>query len=167
MGGAVSTLVRWQHIAPHNFHLGDTTMSNLRLLDPVFGDSFESAVRRLFPTAPFEGEATRLKMRIDVTENDKAYTVKADIPGVKKEDIDVQVDGNLVSIRAETRSEKETKGEGNRILRSERHYGTIERSFSLGQDVDASAVKAGYADGVLSLELPKKALANASRIAIN
>lgn len=141
-------------------------MSNLRLLDPAFGDSFETALRRFFPATLFEGEAAPLKMRLDVSENDKAYTVKADIPGVKKEDINVQVDGNLVSIRAEARSEKETRGDGDRLLRSERHYGTIERSFTLGQDVDASAVKAKYADGVLSLELPKKGPANGSRIAI-
>jgi HSP20 family protein len=141
-------------------------MSNLRLLDPTFGDNFESALRRFFPPTLFDNEAAQLKMRIDVTENEKAYTVKADIPGVRKEDITLQVDGNLVSIRAETRSEKETRGDGDRVLRSERQYGTIERSFTLGQDVDASAVQAKYADGVLSLELPKKATANASRIAI-
>ena len=141
-------------------------MSNLRLLDPAFGDNFESTLRRFFPATLFEGEAAQLKMRLDVSENDKAYTVKADLPGVKKEDIDVQVDGNLVSIRAETRSEKETRGEGDRVLRSERQYGTIQRSFTLGQDVDAAAVKARYADGVLSLELPKKGPANGSRISI-
>ena len=141
-------------------------MSNLRLLDPVFGDNFESALRRFFPPSPFEGEAAQLKMRMDVTENEKAYTVKADIPGVKKEDIDVQVDGNFVCIRAETRSEKETRGDGDHVLRSERHYGKIERSFSLGQDVDAAGVQAKYADGVLTLELPKKAPANANRIAV-
>jgi Molecular chaperone (small heat shock protein) len=142
-------------------------MSNFRVLDPAFGDSLESALRRFFPATLFEGDtAQQLRMRIDVSENDKAYTVKADLPGVQKDDITVQVDGNLVSIRAETRSEKDTRGAGDRLLRSERQYGTIERSFTLGQEVDASAVQAKYADGVLVLELPKKAPANASRIAI-
>ena len=142
-------------------------MSNLRLPDPSFGDNFETALRRFFSPTVFDGEAAQqLKMRIDVTENEKAYAVKADIPGVKKEDIHVQVDGNMVSIRAETRSEKETRGEGDRVLRSERQYGTIARSFSLAQDVDAAGVQAKYADGVLSLELPKKSPANASRIAV-
>ena len=141
-------------------------MSNLRILDPVFGENFESALRRLFPPTLFEGEAAQLKMRIDVTENDKAYTVKADIPGVTKDDIDVQVDGNLVSIRAEARTAKEERGDGDRVLRSERHYGTVARTFSLGQDVDASRVQAKYADGVLSLELPKKSPADARRISI-
>lgn len=141
-------------------------MSNLRLLDPVFGDNIESSLRRFFPPGLFDNEPAQLKMRIDVTENDKAYTVKADIPGVKKEDIDVQVDGNVVAIRAEARSEKETRGDGDRVLRSERHYGTIQRSFSLGQDIDAARVQARYADGVLTLDMPKKAQANASRISI-
>jgi HSP20 family protein len=142
-------------------------MSNLRILDPVFGDNIESALRRFFPPTLLEGgEAAQLKMRIDVTENDKTYTVKADIPGVKKDDIDVQVDGDMVSIKAQTRSEKEERGEGNRVLRSERYYGTVSRSFSLGQDVDASGVQARYADGVLTLELPKKSPADARRISI-
>lgn len=140
-------------------------MSNLRLLDPTFGDTFENAMRRFFPPSVFENEPP-LKMRIDVTENDKAYSVKADIPGVKKEDISVRVEGNLVQIDAETKSEKETRGEGDKVLRSERCFGTISRSFSLAQDVDAANVQAKYADGVLSLELPKKAQADSRKIAI-
>lgn len=141
-------------------------MSNLRLLDPTFGDNFENAMRRFFSPTVFEGEAPQLKMRIDVTENDKGYTVKADIPGVKKEDINVRIDGNVVQIDAETKSEKETKGNGDKVLRSERYYGTISRTFSLGQDIDDTKVQAKYADGVLSLELPKKAPADARKIAI-
>jgi HSP20 family protein len=141
-------------------------MGNLRLLDPVFGDSFDTALRRFFSPTLLETEAPHLKMRIDVNENDKAYTVKADIPGVKKEDINVRVDGNVVSIEAEARSEKETKGNGDKVLRSERYYGTISRTFSLGQDIDAARVQAKYADGVLNLELPKKGPADTARIAV-
>jgi HSP20 family protein len=105
-------------------------------------------------------------MRIDVTENDQAYTVKADIPGVKKEDINVRVEGNMVQIDAQTATEREQRGDGDKVLRSERYYGSISRSFSLGQDVDSSKVQAKYADGVLSLELPKAAPADSRRIAI-
>ncbi|SCK28176.1 heat shock protein Hsp20 [Variovorax sp. HW608] len=141
-------------------------MSNLRLLDPVFGNDFETALRRFFPPTVFEGEPAPLKMRIDVTENEKAFNVKADIPGVKKEDISIKVDGHIVSIDAETKSEKETRGEGDKVLRSERYYGSISRTFSLGQDVDDTKVQAKYADGVLTLELPKKAPATASKIVI-
>lgn len=141
-------------------------MSNLRLLDPAFGDNFETALRRFFSPTAFEGEAPQLKMRIDVTENDQAYKVKADIPGVKKEDINVRIDGNVVQIDAQTRSEKETRGEGDKVLRSERYYGSISRTFSLAQDIDESKVQAKYADGVLNLDLPKKAPADARKIAI-
>ena len=140
-------------------------MSNIRLLDPVFGDNFDAALRRFFSPAAFEAEP-QMKMRIDVTENDTAYTVKADIPGVKKEDIDVRIDGNVVQIDARTKSEKETRGEGDKVLRSERHYGSISRTFSLAQDIDDAQVQAKYADGVLSLELPKKAAADARKITV-
>ena len=141
-------------------------MSNLRLFDPVFNDNFDAALRRFFAPTVFENEPPALKMRLDVTENDKAYTVKADIPGVKKEDINVRIDGNVVQIDAEARSEKETKGNGDKVLRSERCYGTISRTFSLASDVDESGVQAKYADGVLTLELPKKAVPSARKIAI-
>jgi HSP20 family protein len=141
-------------------------MSNLRLLDPNFSDNFEGALRRFFSPAVFETEQPQLKMRIDVTENDKAYLVKADIPGVKKEDINVRVDGNMVQIDAQTKSEKETRGDGDKVLRSERYFGTISRSFSLAQDVDSSRVEAKYVDGVLSLQLPKAAPADSRRIAV-
>jgi HSP20 family protein len=141
-------------------------MSNLTLLDPVFGNDFEAALRRFLSPAAFESEPAPLKMRIDVTENEKAFNVKADMPGVKKEDISIKVDGNVVSIEAEAKSEKETKGNGDKILRSERHYGSISRTFRLGQDLDDTKVQAKYADGVLTLELPKKAPSPASKIVI-
>lgn len=142
-------------------------MSNLRLLDPMFSDSFENAMRRFFSPATFDLEpAPLLKMRVDVTENDKAYEVKADIPGVKKDDINVRIDGNVVQIDAEARSEKETKGNGDKVLRSERYQGTISRTFSLASDVDEAKVDARYADGVLTLTLPKKASEGARKIAI-
>jgi HSP20 family protein len=141
-------------------------MSNLRLLDPTFGDNFETTLRRFFSPTVFEGEAPQLKMRIDVTESDQGYRVKADIPGVKKEDISVRIDGNVVQIDARTQSEKETKGNGDKVLRSERYYGTISRTFSLAQDIDDGKVQAKYADGVLSLELPKKAAVDARKITV-
>jgi HSP20 family protein len=149
-----------------NHPIEETAMSNIRLLDPAFGDNLETALRRFFSPSVFEGEAPQLKMRIDVTENDKAYNVKADIPGVKKEDIHVRVDGNLVSIEAQARSEKETRGTGDKVLRSERYEGTVSRSFSLAQDIDAGKVQAKYADGVLTLELPKAAPADSRRITV-
>jgi HSP20 family protein len=140
-------------------------MPNLRSYDP-FSDNFDTALRRFLAPASFDLQAPELKMRVDVTESDKGYTVKADIPGVKKEDINVRIDGNVVQIDAESRSEKETKGNGDKVLRSERYYGTISRTFSLAQDVDEANVQARYADGVLTLELPKKAAPTSRKIAI-
>ena len=140
-------------------------MSNLRVLDPVFSDPFDAAFRRFF--APMQGEdAQPLRMRIDVSENDQAYQVEADLPGVRKEDIHIRVDGNMVRIDAECKNEKETRGNGDKVLRSERYYGSMSRSFSLASDIDDSKVQAKYADGVLRLQLPKKAPAAARKITV-
>lgn len=94
-------------------------------------------------------------IKMDVSEDDKAYTVRAEVPGVKKEDIKISVEGNQVAISAEVKKEKEEK-EGKKVIRSERYYGKVYRSFSLDQDVDQNAAKAKYSDGVLELTLPKK-----------
>jgi HSP20 family protein len=94
-------------------------------------------------------------MTVDIAENESSYIVCADIPGVKKEDITVEVDGNCVSISAETSSTKEEK-QGETIIQSERHYGKFFRSFTLEKNIDDSKVAAKYVDGVLELTLPKK-----------
>jgi HSP20 family protein len=104
-------------------------------------------------------------IKIDVTENDKAYTVKAEIPGVKKEDINVEVDGNQVSISAEVRREKEEKKDEN-VVHSERYYGRQFRSFTMAREIDRKKVAAKYADGVLELTLPKNGGPAAEKIAI-
>jgi len=103
----------------------------------------------------FEGQ-TPMQIKMDVKESDGTYTVHADIPGVKKEDIHVTIEGNQVSISAEKKVEKEEK-EGDKVLRSERYHGTVARSFTLSQDVDETKAEAKYSDGVLELTLPKKA----------
>lgn len=141
-------------------------MSNLRLFEPGFSDSFETAMRRFFAPVASDLEAPELKMRIDVSEKDNAYVVKADIPGVKKEDINVRIDGNVVQIDAELKREKDIKGEGGKLLRSERYWGNVSRTFSLAQDVDDSKAQAKYADGVLTLELPKKTTEQSRKLAI-
>jgi HSP20 family protein len=101
-----------------------------------------------------------------VKEDDKSFTVHADIPGAKKEDIQVDIDGNVVSVRAETRQEKEEK-KGEKVLYSERSYGMVSRSFSLPLEVDEKAAKAEYKDGVLNLVLPKKANGGGKRISVS
>ena len=103
----------------------------------------------------FRGLEAEPQMKVDVSEEDNAYLVKAEIPGVKKEDIHVSVDGNQVSISAEVKKEKEEK-EGKKLIRSERYYGQVYRSFSLDQEVDQGGAQAKYTDGVLEVKLPKK-----------
>ncbi|MBH1957697.1 MAG: Hsp20/alpha crystallin family protein [Burkholderiales bacterium] len=141
-------------------------MSNLRLIDSDISDSFNTALRRFFAPMTLETEVPTLKMRVDVSEKDNAYEVKADIPGVKKEDINVRIDGNVVQIDAEVNREKESKDKGGKVLRSERYWGNISRTFSLSQDVDDTKVVAKYADGVLTLELPKKASLESKKITV-
>lgn len=100
-------------------------------------------------------EIVEPKIKIDVEETDDAYMVKADAPGVAKEDIRVSIEGNLVSIEFEVKKETEEKKEG-KVIRCERYVGQQSRSFSLAQDVDESRAEAKYTDGVLQLTLPKK-----------
>ncbi|MCX7176065.1 MAG: Hsp20/alpha crystallin family protein [Proteobacteria bacterium] len=114
----------------------------------------------------FRGMEAEPQMKIDVSEEDKSYLVKAEIPGAKKDDIHVSVDGNQVSISAEVKKEKEEK-DGKKVIRSERYYGNVYRSFTLGQDVDQGAAKAKYADGVLELTLPKKPGSTAKQLTIS
>jgi HSP20 family protein len=140
--------------------------SHLRVFEPGFGDSFESALRRFFTPVPLEMNTEPLQMRLDVSDKDDAYLVKADLPGVKKEDINVRIDGNVVQIDAEIKQEKETRGNGDKVLRSERYYGTVSRTFSLTQDVDDAKAHAKYADGVLTLELPKKNSSAAKKVTV-
>lgn len=141
--------------------------THLRLLEPSLTDSFESAFRRFFSPARFGPEVPSLEMRLDVAEKENAYVVKADLPGVNKDDINVRIDGNVVQIDAEVKHEKESKGDGGRVLRSERYYGTVSRTFSLGQDVDEAKADAKYVDGVLTLELPKKASAATKKLTVH
>ncbi|ABM37609.1 Hsp20/alpha crystallin family protein [Polaromonas naphthalenivorans] len=141
-------------------------MSNLRLLDTEISDTFNTALRRFFNPMALEADTPALKMRVDVSEKDNAYEVKADIPGVKKEDINVRIDGNVVQIDAEVNREKESKDKGGKVLRSERYWGNISRTFSLAQDVDDTKVVAKYTDGVLTLELPKKASPESKKITV-
>lgn len=117
-------------------------------------------LRRYFHDLPAEPT-----IRVEVTEDDKAYRVKADVPGAKKEDIAVEVDGNQVSITAEVKREKEEK-KGEAVVHSERYYGRQFRKFTLDREIDRKKVVAKYADGVLELTLPKTGASVAEKIAI-
>lgn len=137
-------------------------MANILRYRPA-DDAFDDLFRGFFMRpVRFEGQ-TDVQIKMDVSEDDKGYTVHAEIPGVKKEDIHVTIDGNQVAISAEVRNEKEVK-EGEKLLRSERYYGKVSRAFTLGQDVDESAAQAKYDNGVLELRLPKQVAAKAKRL---
>jgi HSP20 family protein len=105
-------------------------------------------------------------MRLDVSENDKAYTVRADVPGARKEDIKVDVDGNRVSISAEVHKDSEQK-DGDKVVRSERYLGQQFRSFTLAHALDDAAAVAKYDNGVLHLTLPKKTPSGSRKLQIS
>ncbi|HTT07657.1 MAG TPA: Hsp20/alpha crystallin family protein [Gammaproteobacteria bacterium] len=131
----------------------------------MFDDRFEDWMRRMFHPLRARGAEEALDIAIDVTEKNNAYLIKASIPGARKEDINVAVDGNLVSISAEVKKEKEEK-EGEKVLRRECCYGGMQRSFTLPGDVEQGKVDAKYVNGVLELTLPKKAGGTARKIEI-
>jgi len=136
-------------------------MSNIVRHDP-FDDFF-----RGFFVRPVEfGSPTEApSIKLDVKEAGENFVVHAELPGVKKEDIHVSIEGPVVSISAERKSLKEEK-EGERVLRTERYFGKVSRSFQLGQDVDDAKAIAKFTDGVLELTLPKKAATAGRRLSI-
>jgi HSP20 family protein len=148
-------------------------MANITRWDPfgevtrmgLFDQSFDNLMRRFLRPIPYRDEAA-MTISVDVNESDKEYTVKAEIPGLSKDDIRVAIEGNQVSISAEVKKEKEEK-EGEKVLHSERYYGTLYRSFVLPTDVDQSKSDAKYVNGVLELTLPKKAGGAAKQLEIH
>ena len=139
-------------------------MSNLRRYGNP--DPFDDLFRGFFVRPVDVGQGREApEVRVDVQENDKAYLVHAELPGVKKEDIHVDIDGAVVSISAERKQEKEVK-EGDRTLRTERYFGKVSRSFQLALEIDEAQAVAKYRDGVLELTLPKKAAVVAKRVSI-
>jgi len=142
-------------------------MSNITRFDP-FHDIVDDLFKGFFvrPVA-YDGrsalETPRLK--VDVTEKNGAYLVSADLPGVRKEDIQVAIDGAQVTLSAEVKREKGV-AEGERVLHVERTFGKVSRSFSLPQELDEAKAEAKFRDGVLELTLPKKAAAARKSITI-
>lgn len=143
-------------------------MVNVTRFDPFQlsnNDPFDEVFKGFFRPVRLE-QTPAVQIKIDVKEDERSYTVHADIPGAKKDDIHVTIEGNQVSISAETKQEKEIK-EGEKVLRSERYYGKTSRSFALANDIDEAAAQAKYNDGVLELLLPKKTSAASKRLTIN
>ncbi len=144
-------------------------MPNLTRNDPVsdlMNDFFNGfLVRPVGYAAQADADRVVRRMRIDVAEQGNEYRVHADLPGVKKEDIHVEIDGEQVTITAESRSAREEK-DGERVLHSERYVGKVARTFRLGEELDESKAVAKFNDGVLELTLPKKATVAARRISV-
>jgi HSP20 family protein len=143
-------------------------MANITRYDPfndLVDDFFKGFLVR--PVAYEGGRGTEglTRMKVDVAEKNGAYTVTAELPGVKKEEIQVSIDGAQVTLAAEVKREKEV-AQDERVLHTERTFGKVTRSFSLPQEVDEAKAEAKYRDGVLELTLPKKAAAQRKQIAI-
>lgn len=147
-------------------------MTRVSIYDP-FADVFPTLFRSLLAeggeprqAGTQQGNGTQaVPMRVDVLESNGNYVVKADLPGVPKDAINVDIDGNRVTIRAEIKREAEHK-DGERVLRSERYVGSFARSFALTDEIDDERAQARHENGVLELTLPKKAVAGAKRLSI-
>lgn len=140
-------------------------MANVTRYDP-FGDLVDDVLKGFF-VRPItaEGTASAPRLKVEVSEQPEAFKVQAEIPGVKKDEIQVSIDGDQVSITAEVRKEKDVK-EGERVIHSERRYGKLARAFRLGHEIDEAKASAKYADGLLELVLPKKAVQSAKQLSI-
>jgi HSP20 family protein len=138
--------------------------SMVRRWDDEFDNLFTGFLR---PMRWMEEEASQgLIPRLDVTERENEYVVEAEMPGIKREDIDITLENGVLTISGESRSEKEEK-EGERVIRQERQYGKYVRSLRLGTEVDEKNVKANYKNGILELVLPKAEQVKPKKINVN
>ena len=138
-------------------------MNSLIARSGLFDDFFKD-VAPGFYVKPLHGDPLPAQIKVDVKETPDAYTVQAEVPGVSKDDIHVTIEGNVVTLRAEVKQQDQTQDE--KLLRSERFYGAVSRSFQLPQDIDNAAAKAKYENGVLMLTLPKKTASAGQRLTI-
>jgi HSP20 family protein len=130
---------------------------------PLFDDFFKDMPG--FFVRPLHGDPLPDQIRMDIKEQNGAYVVQAEMPGVAKNNIHVSIDGNQVSINAEVKQEDIQK-EGEQVLRSERFYGAMARTFTLPCDIDEAASKAKYEDGLLTLTLTRKDRGSQQRLTI-
>jgi HSP20 family protein len=128
-------------------------MANISPYDPFTASPFDDLFRGFF--APVRAERAAVSIKVDVSEKENAYVIHAEIPGVKKDDIQVSIEGNQVTIGAEVKRETEKK-DGGRVLHTERYYGSAYRSFTLPSELDEAASVAKYENGILELTLAKK-----------
>ena len=138
-------------------------MTHVTLCRPYADTAIDELFRGFFRPVRAGREAVSIKL--DVAEKDDAYVVRAEIPGVAKDDIQVSIEGNQVTIGAEVKGETEKK-EGERVLHSERYAGSAFRSFTLPAELDEAASAAKYDNGILELTLAKKPAAAGRKLAI-
>jgi len=139
-------------------------MANMKSLDPF--QQLDDMMGGLVFRPVRVGQAPRIEsIKVDASEDDLSYRITADIPGARKEDIKVSVDGAEVTILAESRSEKEDK-QGERVIHRERTYGAMSRTLTLPQTVDDTRAQAKYENGVLTLTLPKRSAPTSRKITV-
>ncbi len=130
-------------------------MTNLVSYDPFTDTGLDEMFRGFFAPVRVEGGRTPVTIKMDVTETADGYMIHAEMPGVKKDDINVEIEGNQVTITAESKREWEKK-EGDKVLRSERYFGNVYRSFTLPAELNEAKSEAKYDKGVLELRLVRK-----------
>ena len=140
-------------------------MNHLIARSGLFDDFFKD-VAPGFYVKPLHGDPMPALIKVDVKETPAAYTVLAELPGVPKEDIHVTVEGSVVTLRAEVKQE-DRQTEGEKVLRSERYFGALTRSFQMPADIDEASAKAKFDNGVLQLTLPKKVAVAGQRLTID
>ena len=164
----------WKKIAPWNWFKEEETPAPATQMPARFHASsdpfallrtemerlFDDTLRRSLPGMPWLPAVpgripTSLRPSVDVSEGKKAYTVRAELPGVDLEDVSIEVEGHTLVIRAEKRQETEEEEEGYHCV--ERSYGAMQRVLSLPDDADGEAIEAKFKNGVLKLRIPKHA----------
>ena len=139
-------------------------LNTLTRYEPLTG-RLDRVLDELFRPTLWQAPASEIApMRVDVRESAEAYTVFAELPGVKKEQIAVEIDGDEVAITAETKRDEAKDGQA--WLYAERRFGKLQRRFVVPQEIDEANAQARFADGVLELTLPKKAPQAAKRVEV-
>lgn len=135
-------------------------------------EDVSNRLNRIFSRSPSRAESSQESLTVadwspsaDITETDVAYVIKAEIPGVKKEDIKVAIQDGMLTMQGERKMEKEEKGK--KFHRVECSYGSFVRSFRMPEDADENSVKAEFKDGILNVTLAKSAKAKPKSKSVN
>jgi HSP20 family protein len=142
-------------------------MTNLVTYDPFLNidTGMDELFRGFFKPVRWEGARAPVMIKMDVTETADGYTVHAEMPGMKKEDVNVEIEGNQVTITGEVKRDWEKK-DGDKLIRSERYYGNVYRSFTVPHELDEAKCEARYDGGVLELKLVRLVGVEGKKLAI-